>query len=87
MPKLLLSPINKIRGRTNCWICECWKEVEFILDLKIKDIKPKYIVIKIHLDFENYEPHDMIYKKKCFRLIRMCPPGEVNYFLLLCETY
>ena len=80
MPKLLLSPINKIRGRTNCWICECWKEVEFILDLKIKDIKPKYTVVKIHLDFENYEPHDMIYKKKCFRLIRMCPPGMIKYF-------
>ena len=80
MPKLLLSPMNKIRGRNNCWICECWKEVEFILDLKIKDIKPKYYVVKIHLDFENYEPSDMIYKKKCFKLIRMCPPGRITFF-------
>ena len=79
-PKLLISPINKIRERTNCWICECWKEVEFVLDLKIKDIKPKYIVAKIHLDFENYEPSDMIYKKKCFKLIRMCPPGRIKFF-------
>ena len=80
MPKLLLSPINEFRGKTNCWICECWREVEFILDLKIKDIKPKYTVVKVHFDFENYEPCDMIYKKKCFRLIRMCPPGKVKFF-------
>ena len=80
MPKLLLSPINMIRGRSNCWICECWKEVEFILDLKIKDIKPKYTVVKIHFDFENFEPCDMIYKKKCFKLIRMCPPGKITFF-------
>ena len=80
MPKLLLSPINQIRGRSNCWICECWKEVEFILDLKIKDIKPKYTVVKIHLDFEKFEPCDMIYKKKCFKLIRMCPPGKITFF-------
>ena len=80
LPKVLMSPINKIRGRNNCWICECWKEIEFILDLKIKDLKPKYSVVKIHLDFENYIPCDMIYKKKCFRLIRMCPPGKIKYF-------
>ena len=80
MPKLLLSPINKFREKVNCWICECWKEIEFILDLSIKDIKPKYLVVKIHFDFENYEPCDMIYKKKCFRLIRMCPPGKIKYF-------
>ena len=83
IPKILTSPINKMRGGNNCWICQCWREIEFILDLKIKDIKPKYNVVKIHLDFENFEPYDMIYKKKCFRLIRMCPPGKIIYFFTL----
>ena len=83
LPKILMSPINNIRGRNNCWICECWKEIEFVLDLKIKDIKPKYFVVKIHLDFENYLPCDMIYKKKCFKLVRMCPPGRVKYFFTI----
>ena len=83
IPKILTSPLNKMRGGNNCWICQCWREVEFILDLKIKDIKPKYLLVKIHLDFENFEPCDMIYKKKCFRLIRMCPPGIVKFFYTL----
>ena len=75
-----ISPVNKIRGRNNCWICEYWKEIEFILDLKIKDLKPKYTLVKLHLDFENFAPSDMIYKKKCFRLMRMCPPGKITFF-------
>ena len=80
IPKILSSPINKMRGGNNCWICQCWREIEFVLDLKIKDVKPKYTVVKLHLDFENFKPCDMIYKKKCFRLVRMCPPGKVKYF-------
>ena len=83
LPKLLISPINKIRGRTNCWICECWRESEFVLDLKIKELKPKYTIAKIHLDFENYEPSYMIYKKNCFKLIKMCPPGRVKFFFTI----
>ena len=37
-------------------------------------------MVKLHLDFENYAPCDMIYKKKNFKLVRMCPPGKVKYF-------
>ena len=69
IPKILSSPMNKMRAGNNCWICHFWREVEFVLDL-----------VKIHLDFENYTPRDMIYKKKCFRLIRMCPPGKIKFF-------
>ena len=83
MPKLLASPINKMRSGNNCWICQCWREIEFVLDIKLKDVKPKYTVVKIHLDFENYKPFDMIYKKKCFRIIRMCPPGKIKYFFTI----
>ena len=83
IPKIIASPLNKMRGGNNCWICQCWRETEFILDLKIKDLKPKYLLVKIHLDFENFEPCDMIYKKKCFRLIRMCPPGIIKFFYTL----
>ena len=80
IPQVLISPINKIRNSNNCWVCECWNEVEFSLDVNNKDIRPKYIVVKLHLDFENYAPCDMIYKKKNFKLVRMCPPGKVQYF-------
>ena len=79
-PQILVSPINKIRDSNNCWVCECWNEIEFSLVINNKDIKPKYIVVKLHLDFENYSPCDMIYKKRCFKLVRMCPPGKVKYF-------
>ena len=37
-------------------------------------------MVKLHLDFENYSPYDMIYKKKNFKIVRMCPPGKVKYF-------
>ena len=79
-PQVLVSSLNKIRSGNNCWVCECWNEIEFSLEINNKDIKPKYIVVKLHLDFENYSPCDMIYKKKCFKLVRMCPPGKVKYF-------
>ena len=80
IPQVLVSPINKIRSSNNCWVCECWNEVEFSLDIYNKEIKPKYIVVKLHLDFENYAPNDMIYKKKNFKLVRMCPPGKLKFF-------
>ena len=80
IPQVLVSPINKIRNSNNCWVCECWNEVEFSLDINNKDLRPKYVVVKLHLDFENYAPCDMIYKKKNFKLVRMCPPGKVKYF-------
>ena len=80
IPQVLSSSINKMRYNSNCWICECWNEVEFTLEINNKDIKHKFIVVKLHLDFENYSPCDMIYKKKSFKLVRMCPPGKVKYF-------
>ena len=80
IPQVLVSPINKMRSSNNCWVCECWNEVEFSLDFNNKEIKPKYIVVKLHLDFEDYAPCDMIYKKKNFKLVRMCPPGKLKYF-------
>ena len=83
IPQVLTSHLNKMRNSNNCWVCECWNEVEFSLEINNKDIKPKYIVVKLHLDFENYAPCDMIYKKKHFKLVRMCPPGRVKYFFTI----
>ena len=80
IPQVLSSSINKMRNGNNCWICECWNEVEFCLEINNKNIKPKFIVVKLHLDFENYAPCDMIFKKKSFKLVRMCPPGKVKFF-------
>ena len=81
LSKLLNNPINNIKNDNNCWICQHWREVEFILDINIKDIKPKYILIKIHFDFEDYAPCDMFLKNNKFRLIKMCPPGKIKYFI------
>ena len=80
IPSVLSSSINKMRSGNNCWVCECWNEVEFSFEVNNKEIKPKYIVVKLHLDFENYSPCDMIYRKKNFKIVRMCPPGKVKYF-------
>ena len=80
IPQVLSSRMNKIRNSNNCWVCECWNEIEFSLEINNKDIKHKCIVVKLHLDFENYSPCDMIYKKKNYKLVRMCPPGKVKYF-------
>ena len=80
IPQILESRINKIRNGNNCWVCECWKEVEFSFDVNNSDIRPKYLLVKLHLDFENYAPCDMVYKKSSYKLVRMCPPGKLKFF-------
>ena len=72
--------VRKIRGRNNCWICEGFREVEFefVPEEPIDD--PNNHLVKLHLDFDGYRPFDMIYNGNKYQIIRMCPPGEVNYF-------
>ena len=78
--KSTIEKIRKIRGKNNCWICEGFREVQFeyIPEEPIKD--PNDHLVKIHLDFDDYKPFDMIYNGSKYQIIRMCPPGEVKYF-------
>ena len=72
--------VRKIRGKNNCWICEGFREVQFeyVPDIPIKD--PNDHLVKLHLDFDGYRPFDMIFNGTKYQIIRMCPPGDVNYF-------
>jgi len=78
--KTNVEKIRKIRGKNNCWICEGFREVkfEYIPEEPIED--PNNHLIKLHLNFDDYKPFDMICYGSSFQIVRMCPPGEVNYF-------
>ena len=78
--KSKIDSIKKIRGKNNCWICEGFREVQFeyIPEEPITD--PNNHLVKLHLDFDDYKPFDMIYNGSKYQIIRMCPPGEVKYF-------
>ena len=75
-----VDKVRKIRGKNNCWICEGFREVQFeyIPEEPIPD--PNNHLVKLHLDFDEYKPFDMIYNGTKYQIIRMCPPGEVKYF-------
>ena len=78
--KTKIDKLRKIRGKNNCWICEGFREVQFeyIPEEPIRD--PNNHLVKLHLDFDEYKPFDMIYNGSKYQIIRMCPPGEVKYF-------
>ena len=78
--KTKIEPIRKIRGKNNCWICQGFREIQFeyIPEEPIPD--PNNHLVKLHLDFDDYKPFDMIYNGNKYQIIRMCPPGEVKYF-------
>ena len=80
--KTKINNIRKIRAKNNCWICEGWKEIEFTYRLS-DDIKRNLKgppEVKIHLGFENWKPHEMIFRYDHWICYRMCPPGEIFYF-------
>ena len=78
--KTNIELVRKIRGKNNCWICEGFREVqfEFIPEEPIGD--PNNHLVKLHLDFDDYRPFDMIFNGTKYQIIRMCPPGDVHYF-------
>ena len=75
-----IETVRKIRGKNNCWICEGFREVkfEFIPEEPIPD--PNNHLVKLHLNFDDYHPFDMICSGNSFQIARMCPPGEIHYF-------
>ena len=78
--KTNVDTIRKIRGKNNCWICEGYREVEFEFVPEQPITDPNNHLVKLHLDFDDYKPFDMLYNGNKYQIIRMCPPGEVNYF-------
>ena len=80
LSKSNIEKIKKIRNRNKCWICEGWREVEFIFKPKEHILDPQFHLVKIHLNFENFKPYDMIGNGIKYTIIRMCPPGNILYF-------
>ena len=72
--------VRKIRGKNNCWICEGFREIKFEYIPKEPILDPNNHLVKLHLNFDDYRPFDMICNGSSFQIVRMCPPGEVNYF-------
>jgi hypothetical protein len=75
-----VDTVRKIRGKNNCWICEGFREIQFEYIPEEPIVDPNNHLVKIHLDFDNYKPFDMICNGDKFQIVRMCPPGDVHYF-------
>ena len=75
-----IEKVRKIRGKNNCWICEGFREIKFEYIPKEPIEDPNNHLVKLHLNFDDYRPFDMICYGSSFQIVRMCPPGEINYF-------
>ena len=75
-----VETVRKIRGKNNCWICEGFREIKFEYIPKETIVDPNNHLVKLHLSFDDYRPFDMICSGNSFQIVRMCPPGEINYF-------
>ena len=78
--KTNIDVVRKIRNQNQCWICSGFREIEFEYIPEEPIVDPNNHLVKIHLDFDGYKPFDMICTGSKFHIVRMCPPGEVNYF-------
>ena len=78
--KTAVDTVRKIRGKNNCWICEGFREVQFEYIPEEPIVDPNNHLVKLHLNFDHYKPFDMICNGDKFQIVRMCPPGEINYF-------
>jgi hypothetical protein len=75
-----IETVRKIRGKNNCWICEGFREIKFEYIPKEPIEDPNNHLVKLHLNFDDYKPFDMICNGSSFQIVRMCPPGEIHYF-------
>ena len=78
--KTCVENIRKIRGKNNCWICEGFREIKFEYIPEEPIMDPNNHLVKLHLNFDNYRPFDMICNGSSFQIVRMCPPGDIHYF-------
>ena len=81
--KTNIDNVRNIRSINKCWICENWREIEFVYKPKEPIIDPQYHLVKIHLNIDNWKPYDMIGDGKKYNIIRMCPPGNIYYFFTI----
>ena len=75
-----IETVRKIRGKNKCWICEGFREIKFEYIPKEPIEDPNNHLVKLHLNFDDYRPFDMLCNAKSYQIVRMCPPGEINYF-------
>ena len=78
-----IDNVRKIRSNNKCWICEGWREIEFIFKPLEKIIDPQFHIVKIHLSIDDYKPYDMFGNGIKYNIIRMCPPGNIYYFFTI----
>ena len=81
--KTKIDNVRKIRSNNKCWICEGWREIEFIFKPLKNLIDPQFHIIKIHLSIDDYKPYDMFGNGSKYNIIRMCPPGNIYYFFTI----
>ena len=78
--KTQIDSVRKIRNKNNCWICDGFREIEFEYIPEEYIDNPNNHLVKLHLSFDDYKPFDMLYNGKKFYIVRMCPPGDIDYF-------
>ena len=88
--------LKKLRAKNNCWICEGWREIKFNYkppnSSENENLEKNYV--KLYLNFENYKNinlNELFYNSNTtnveknsnssFICHRMCPPGELYFFL------
>ena len=82
--KTNIANVRKLRSKNNCWICEGWREVKFTFIPKEPIEEIHNHLVKIHLNFDNYKPFDLLcLGGQKFEIVRMCPPGEIRYFFTI----
>ena len=76
--------IKKLRSKNNCWICEGWREIKFNYKYNQNENSYENDYIKLFLNFENYKSlnlNELNFNEESFICYRMCPPGQLNFFL------
>ena len=76
---------KKVFG-SNCWICEGWSQVEFIIDPKNLNENPlitENSEIYLHLQKDDFEPCKLTYDKKSqsYHTIWMVPARDINFYI------
>ena len=78
--KTHIDKVRNLRGLNKCWICDGYKEIEFNFIPKEPILDTNNHIVKIHLNFDDYKPFDMLCLGSKYQIVRMCPPGEIHYF-------
>ena len=75
--------VRNLRGLNKCWICDGYREIEFNFVPKTPIVDTTSHIVKIHLNFDDYQPFGMLCLGNKYQIVRMCPPGEISYFFTI----